>query len=34
MAIYVKFAEESKPKTVREFLHKFLVLVKTNILEM
>ena len=23
MAIYVKFAEESKPKTVREFLHKF-----------
>ena len=23
MAIYVKFAEENKPKTVREFLHKF-----------
>ena len=23
MAIYVKFAEESKPKTVREFLNKF-----------
>ena len=23
MAIYVKFAEESKPKTVRKFLHKF-----------
>lgn len=23
MTIYVKFAEENKPKTVREFLHKF-----------